>query len=63
MSTVRKPHRDDDVAVWLKRRRDYYDYGSPEWRTLDETLDDYRLHADVGQPLFVEVHEGGVEFE
>lgn len=51
--------RDDDVAAWLKRRRDEFEQGKGSeadyWDILDNLLDDYRLHADTGTPLDTEV--------
>jgi hypothetical protein len=49
-----EPRRDDDVARWLKRKRDEH-VGRPSpdhlWHLLDGLLDDYRDHADTGTPL------------
>jgi hypothetical protein len=58
------PHRGDDVAEWVKRRRDEYaQHGasSDEWTALDDLLDDYRLHADTGTPLSEDVPTPGGE--
>jgi uncharacterized protein YegP (UPF0339 family) len=52
-----RPHRDDEVATWMKRKRDTHTPDSTAWRALDDLLDDYRLHADVGEPLDRDVHE------
>lgn len=46
-----QPARGDAVAVWLRGRRDTYARDTAEWTALDFVLDDYRLHADVGEPL------------
>lgn len=58
------PHRDDQVAAWIKDRRD----AQPEpedgtrhligegWTALDNLLDEYRLAADTGQSLEVVVN-------
>ncbi len=59
-----KPRRGDEVAEWLKRKRD--EVPQPIYRgatslvrvAIDELLDDYRLHADTGIPLSETVHEG-----
>jgi hypothetical protein len=57
------PERNDPVATWLKEHRDAYSRADERWTALDWMLDDYRLHADVGQPLHVEVTEGGHDEE
>ena len=52
--------RGDQVAAWIKRRRD--EWGGPgfgEWESLNCLLDDYRLHADTGTPLNEDADEGG----
>lgn len=57
------PSRDDDVAAWIKARRDEHEdrYGRyPEWYAIDALLDQYRLHADTGTPLGEHVCEGKV---
>lgn len=60
MSAFPIPRRDDQVAAWIKRRRDAYDQQHDvQWDVLDELLDDYRLHADAGVPLDQHVCEGG----
>lgn len=49
-----QPRRDDKVAAWIKRARDRYDRNGAttlRWNALNDLLDDYRDHADVGQPL------------
>ena len=55
-----KPHRDDDVAAWLKRMRDQYQGGWPSGVTLEqracyeainEMLNRYRECADYGLTL------------
>lgn len=51
---VNVPHRDDEVAAWLKRMRDR-DWCQDAWYAIDMLLDDYRLHADTGTPLSEEV--------
>lgn len=45
------PRRDDDVASWLKARRDEGLADTIIWEAIDTLLDDYRLHADTGTPL------------
>jgi hypothetical protein len=65
------PERNDNVAQWLKRFRDNYakdGYASTgtdyyRYSALDDLLDDYRLHANVGQPLHVDVIEGSFDDE
>jgi hypothetical protein len=49
-----RPQRGSDVEAWLKAKRDVYNDesgASGAWWALDDLLDDYRLHADTGQPL------------
>lgn len=61
---VHRPHRDDDVAAWLKRKRDELraasalDFSSQEkiaydWmaRGVNDLLDRYRECADYGLTL------------
>lgn len=61
-----QPHicrRDDDVAAWIRRRRDAH----PENGSLGATIIsrvrraamDYRLHADTGTPLTEDAVDGG----
>lgn len=51
--------RGDGFEQWLKAQRDEYEVrSSPQWATLDEVLDTYRLHADTGTPLGEHVCEG-----
>jgi hypothetical protein len=57
---VHRPDRDSDVAAWIKRVRDEYPPRTPHWLTLDDLLDDYRLHADVGTPLSEVADDGTV---
>lgn len=58
-----RPMRGDQVAEWIKRSRDFF-AGSDDdrdlcyYRAVDGLLDDYRLHADVGAPLYRDVSEG-----
>ena len=54
MTTI--PRRGDACEAWLKARRDSLLYGGQDlydetWQLLDELLEDYRLHADLGIPL------------
>lgn len=53
------PQRGDAIEVWLKSWRDRHQRGFPSWYSLDDVLDDYRIHADTGTPLDQEVSEGG----
>jgi hypothetical protein len=53
-----QPKRGDEVEAWIKRQRDLYAESKSwderaywAWTTLDWTLDEYRLHADTGEPL------------
>lgn len=53
-----RPRRDDPVATWIKEHRDKYAryrlVGGPlsgAWPALDDLLDEYRLHADLGVAL------------
>ena len=56
-----RPQRGDAVETWLKAQRDeYHQTTSPQWIALDEVLDTYRLHADMGEPLDGHVCEGRV---
>lgn len=48
---VHKPMRGDEIAEWLRQYRDTYDRYTREWYALDNALDNYRLHADMGLPL------------
>lgn len=43
------PRRDDQVAAWIKDRRD--ESANAAWAALDDLLDEYRLAADTGQTL------------
>jgi hypothetical protein len=51
------PHRDDQVAAWIKERRDEIRKNTPlgefmnGYRQLDDLLDEYRLAADTGRSL------------
>lgn len=45
------PKRGDEIEAWIKLKRDEYVVGTEEWWTMDELLDDYRLHADTLTPL------------
>lgn len=53
------PHRGDAFEQWLKARRDEWaPEGCQPWQILDQTLEEYRLHADTGTPLGEHVCEG-----
>lgn len=53
-----KPERGSDVEAWIKRERDALRHSWPDgWIVLDGLLDHYRLHADLGAPLHLEVSE------
>lgn len=45
------PHRGDHFEQWLKAKRDELPNYDKAWDTLDNLLDDYRLHADTRTPL------------
>ncbi len=59
------PMRGSDVEAWIKRARDEYrgpddpDGRTPSWDVLDNLLDDYQLHADVGASLDVPAEDIG----
>ncbi|MBR8638657.1 hypothetical protein KEF29_03420 [Streptomyces tuirus] len=56
-----QPSRGDAVERWLKAQRDEHrDTGRGVWTTLDNLLDRYRLHADMGVPLGGHVCEARV---
>jgi hypothetical protein len=44
------PQRDDQVAAWIKDRRDAHK-NNDLWAALDVLLDEYRLAADTGWSL------------
>jgi len=47
-----QPARGDHVETWLKLERDRFDEAhDAQWDTLNDLLDNYRLHADTGAPL------------
>lgn len=59
---MHRAKRGDEVEKWLKRQRDLYAEGRSyderaywAWTTLDNALDDYRLHADTGTLLCYDV--------
>lgn len=58
-SEVHQASRGSDVAEWIKRhremQRDHQGFQTPEWRAVDDLLEDYRGHADTGTPLADEV--------
>jgi hypothetical protein len=43
--------RDDDVAKWLKAKRDSWGENSFSYTAIDELLDEYRARADYGFTL------------
>lgn len=61
------PHRDDQVAAWIKDRRDAFchpETGTPmkvdqykAFEVLDNLLEEYRLAADTGMSLENVVNE------
>jgi hypothetical protein len=54
-----QPRRGDAFEQWLKARRDEWaPEGCQPWQILDQTLEEYRLHADTGTPLGEHVCEG-----
>ena len=54
IENAHRPMRGDEVEAWIKRKRDEFSATLAYW-TLDDLLDDYRLHADTGTPLSGEV--------
>jgi hypothetical protein len=46
-----QPRRDDDVAKWLKAKRDEDGYKSTTYWEIDTLLDEYRARADYGLTL------------
>ncbi len=59
-----QPQRGDEIEAWIRDARNrHYEPGpnhAREWTALDDLLDDYRLHADLGSPLSQPVSEHGV---
>ncbi|MHA6764739.1 hypothetical protein [Streptacidiphilus sp. PAMC 29251] len=51
LQAVLLPRRGDSVEAWLKAQRDEYMQGGITANAIDNLLDDYRLHADMGTPL------------
>lgn len=55
VSDTHRPHRDDDVATWLERRRDALDPRNATdniaWMTIDRLLERYCECADYGLTL------------
>lgn len=45
------PRRGDPVAEWIKKMRDGYTPYTFSWYAVDDMLDNYRLHADLGTSL------------
>lgn len=61
---VHRPRRDDEVAAWLKAKRDEYEgalgpRNAAARDTLDSLLDEYRLRADTGATLSTPLEEIG----
>lgn len=52
------PRRGDQVERWLKQQRDGFERDDVEWTALNDLLDLYRLHADIGSPLTDHASEG-----
>jgi len=58
-ATETQARRGDAFEQWLKARRDEWaPEGCQPWQILDQTLEEYRLHADTGAPLGEHVCEG-----
>ncbi|MET9304960.1 hypothetical protein ABZX68_06425 [Streptomyces cellulosae] len=58
-ATETQARRGDAFEQWLKARRDEWaPEGCQPWQILDQTLEEYRLHADTGTPLGEHVCEG-----
>lgn len=53
-----RARRGDAFEGFLKRERDRYPSDDPRWRALDNTLDVYREHADIGVDIDYEIPEG-----
>jgi hypothetical protein len=55
LTATTQPRRDDDVAAWIKARRDaYYGIGRKyrdAWQAMDDLLDEWRLLADTGRTV------------
>jgi hypothetical protein len=59
---VHMPRRGDAVEQWLKGRRDEFSEAvDTQWDTIDDLLNDYRLHAATRTPLDQAVSYGGEE--
>ncbi len=59
---VHRPHRDDEIARWLKAKRDAEKdcWGETEhYRSFDLLLDEYRLRADTGLLLHEDIALAG----
>jgi len=60
------PHRDDEVAAWLRAKRDevkqqhpgYDSRGAVRYDAIDYLLDEWKLRADLGLRLANEIPEG-----
>jgi hypothetical protein len=60
MSERHEPHRGDEVERWLTGWRDAFPADGLGvhlivWQTIDDMVEDYRVHADTGTPLDAEV--------
>ena len=55
VSDEHKPERGSDVEAFIKSWRDRYPRDCYQSVALDDMLDDYRLHADTGMPLTMDV--------
>jgi hypothetical protein len=63
-----RPERGDQVEAYIKRWRDRFEGDASSYAlagrgVLDDLLDDYRLHADTGTPLAVDVPSSRDEIE
>ncbi len=55
--TTHQPHRHDEVACWLKTKRDEFHSHVLGWSILDGLLDEYRLRADYGKSLSDDIED------
>ncbi len=59
---VHMPRHGDAVDLWLKARRDEFSEAvDTQWDTIDDLVNDYRLHAALQTPLDQAVTEDGYE--
>lgn len=54
-----QPRRDDEVAAWFKRMRDFLPPDSEQYQAVDRLLDRYRECSDYGLTLLPEDDERG----